>query len=195
MVSLSILSPNSSLALNDILLSVPSLILMKGLVEVWPVNCLSSFSLVSLLFAVSTACLRFPIGNRIQYNFVGNVFLNTSKIWGSPYPKRVATCLILITYESMVSIFSSNVNDLHARNNCSWVLPSFEYLWLNKFCNCAHVVSSKGSKKWYHNLASPNNVRQISVPLYLPQSDGLPSNHLIVADVPLHLLVFLKILA
>ena len=40
------------------------------------------------------------------------------------------------------------------------MLPSFEYLCLNKFCNCAHVVSPKGSKEWYHNLASPNSVRQ-----------------------------------
>ena len=60
----------------------------------------------------------------------------------------------------MVSVFSSNVNDLHAWNSCSQVLPNFEYLCLNKFCNCAHVVSPKGSKEWYHNLASPNNVRQ-----------------------------------
>ena len=45
-------------------------------------------------------------------------------------------------------------------NSCLWVLPNFEYLCLNKICNCAHVVSPKGSKEWYHNLASPNSVRQ-----------------------------------
>ena len=88
------------------------------------------------------------------------MFLNTSNICGSPYPKRFATCLILITYESIVSVFSSNVNDLHAWHNYSWVLPNFEYLCLNKFCNCAHVVFSKGSNEWCHNLASPNSVRQ-----------------------------------
>ena len=70
---------------------------MNGLVEVCPVSCLSSFSLVNILFAVSTACLRSSMGNNIQYNFVGSVFLNTSKICGSPYPKSVATCLILVT--------------------------------------------------------------------------------------------------
>ena len=76
-VNLSILSPNSSLALNDTFLSVPSLIFMNGLAEVCPVSCLSNFSLVNILFAVSTACLRSSMGNSIQYNFVGSVFLNT----------------------------------------------------------------------------------------------------------------------
>ena len=64
-VSLSILSPNSSLALNDTFLSVSSLIFINGLAEVCPVNCLSSFSLVNILFAVSTACLRSSMGNSI----------------------------------------------------------------------------------------------------------------------------------
>ena len=49
-----------------------------------PLNYLSDFSLVNILLAISTACLRSSIGNRIKYNFVGNVFLNTSKICGSP---------------------------------------------------------------------------------------------------------------
>ena len=60
----------------------------------------------------------------------------------------------------MVSTFSSKLNDLHVWNNCSHVLPNFEYLCLNKVCNCGHVVFSKGSKGWYHNLASPSSVRQ-----------------------------------
>ena len=82
-VNLSILSPSSSLALNDTFLSISSLIFMNGLVEVCPVSCLSNFSLVSILLAVSTACLRSSIGNSIQYNFVGSVFLNTSNTRGS----------------------------------------------------------------------------------------------------------------
>ena len=45
-------------------------------------------------------------------------------------------------------------------NNCSHVLPNFEYLCLNKFCNWGHVVFSNGSKDWNHNLASPSRVRQ-----------------------------------
>ena len=57
-------------------------------------------------------------------------------------------------------MFSSKVNDLHTWNNCFHVLPNFEYLCLNKFCSCAHVVSPKGSKEWYHNLASPSSLRQ-----------------------------------
>ena len=96
-VSLSILSPNSSLALNNTFLSVSPLIFINGLVEVCPVSYLSNFSLVSVLFAVSTACLRSSMGNNIQYNFVGSVFLNTFKICGSSYAKRVATYLIWVT--------------------------------------------------------------------------------------------------
>ena len=78
-VNLSNLSANSSLALNNTFLSAPPLIFKNGLVEVCPVICLSSFSLVSIHFAVSTACLRSSMGNSTQYNFVGSVFLNTSK--------------------------------------------------------------------------------------------------------------------
>ena len=70
---------------------------MNGLVDVCPVSCLSSFSLISILFAVSTACLRSSMENNIQFNFVGSVFLNTSKICGSSYPRRVATSLIQVT--------------------------------------------------------------------------------------------------
>ena len=40
------------------------------------------------------------------------------------------------------------------------MLPNFEYLCLNKFCNYGHVVSPKGSREWYHTLDSPNSVRQ-----------------------------------
>ena len=93
-VNLLISSPNMSLVSNDTFLLAPSLILINGLVEVCLVNHLSNFSFVSILFAVSTACLRSSIGNNIQYNFVGSVLLNTSRICGSPYPKSVATCLI-----------------------------------------------------------------------------------------------------
>ena len=46
-------------------------------------SCLSNFSLVSILLAVSTACLRSFIGNSVQYNFVESMFLNTSKICDS----------------------------------------------------------------------------------------------------------------
>ena len=60
----------------------------------------------------------------------------------------------------MISVFSSKLNDLHAWNSCSHVLPNFEYLCLNKFCNCSHVILSKVSKDWNHSLASPSSVRQ-----------------------------------
>ena len=73
-VNLSILSPNLSVVSNDTFLLAPSLMLMNGLVEACPVNCLSNFSLVNILFAVSNASLRSSMGNNIQYNFVGNVF-------------------------------------------------------------------------------------------------------------------------
>ena len=39
------------------------------------------------------------------------------------------------------------------------MLPTFEYLCLNKFCNPGQSTFM-GSREWYHNLASPNNVRQ-----------------------------------
>ena len=83
-VNLSTLSSNLSLVLNDTFLLALSVMLMNGLVEVCPVSCLSRFSLVNILFAVSTACLRSPLGNNIQYNFVRSVFLNTSRICGYP---------------------------------------------------------------------------------------------------------------
>ena len=57
---------------------------INGVLEDCSANCLSIFSLVSILLAVSTYCLKFSIGNNTQYNFVGSVFLNTSKIYGSP---------------------------------------------------------------------------------------------------------------
>ena len=78
--NLSILLPNSFLVSNDTFLLCPSLILINGLEEDCPVNCLSNFSFVNILFVVSTACQRLSVGNSIQYNFVGSVFLNTSKI-------------------------------------------------------------------------------------------------------------------
>ena len=79
--NLSILSPKSSIVSNDtLLLFYPSLILKNGLEEACLVNCLSNYSFVNILFAVSTACLRSSMGNSIQYNFVGSVFLNNSKI-------------------------------------------------------------------------------------------------------------------
>ena len=81
--NLSILLPTSTLVSNDTLLLCPSLILINGLEEDCLVNCLSNFSFINILFAVSTACLRSSVRNNIQYNFVGNVFLNTSKICGS----------------------------------------------------------------------------------------------------------------
>ena len=58
--------------------------LINGVDEGCPGNCLSIFPFVSILLAVSTACLKSSIGNNTQYNFVGSVFLNTSKICGSP---------------------------------------------------------------------------------------------------------------
>ena len=58
--------------------------LMNGVEDDWPANYLSIFSLVSILLAVSTTCLKSSMGNKTWYNFVGSVFLNTSKICGSP---------------------------------------------------------------------------------------------------------------
>ena len=59
----------------------------------------------------------------------------------------------------MVSVFSSKLKDPHTRNNCSLVLPTFEYLNLNKFCNLGPSTFI-GSNEWYHNPASCNSVRQ-----------------------------------
>ena len=72
--NLSILSPSSSLMSNDTFLLWLSLMLMNGVDKDCPDNCLSNFSFVNILLAVSTACLRSSMGNNIQYNFVGSVF-------------------------------------------------------------------------------------------------------------------------
>ena len=53
--------------------------LMNGVDEDCPDNCLSNFSFVNILLAVSTACLRLSMGNNVQYNFVGSVFLTLLK--------------------------------------------------------------------------------------------------------------------
>ena len=49
-----------------------------------PINCLSNFSLFNTLFAASMASFRLFIGNKIQYSLLCKVFLNNSKISGSP---------------------------------------------------------------------------------------------------------------
>ena len=64
-----------------------------------------------------------------------------------------------VTYEFIVSVFSSKWKDLHAWNNCSLVLPIFEYCCLNRFCKPCQSMFI-GSKDSYHNLASPTNARQ-----------------------------------
>ena len=81
--------------------------LINGIDEDYPTYCLSIFSFISILFAVSTTCLKSSIGKNTQYNFEGSVFLNTSKISGSPQIKSVATCLMHVTYAANVSVFSS----------------------------------------------------------------------------------------
>ena len=58
--------------------------LMNGVDKDCPYNCLSIFSFVNIVLTVSTACLRSFMGNSIQCNLVGSVFLNTYKICGSP---------------------------------------------------------------------------------------------------------------
>ena len=132
---------------------------MKSFEEVWPANCLSIYSFISILLAISTACLKSIMGKRTQYNFVGRVFLKTSNICGSWYPKRFPTCLILFTYASIVSTFSSKWNDLHTWNTCSLVLPILEYCCQNKFCKPAQYASM-GLIDSYHSLASPIKVKQ-----------------------------------
>ena len=59
----------------------------------------------------------------------------------------------------MVSAFSSKLNDLHAWNNCSLVLPILEYCWLNTFCKLSHSAFISLSDS-YHNLAYPTKVKQ-----------------------------------
>ena len=104
-----------------------------------------TFSFVNILFVVSIACLKSSIGNSTQYNFGGIVFLNTSKICGSPYPRSVATCLMCVTYASIVSVFASKGKDHHAWNKCSLVLLILEYCCLNKFLSLSnlHLLVSK----------------------------------------------------
>ena len=58
-----------------------------------------------------------------------------------------------------MSVFLSKWNDLHALNNCSHILPIFEYCCLNWFCKLCQS-SFIGLRDLYHNLASPTNDRQ-----------------------------------
>ena len=76
-----------------------------------------------------------------------------------PHSQSSATCLMWVTYASFVSVFSSKLKDLHTWNNCSLVLPILEYCCLNKFCNPCQSTFIDCSD-WYHNLVSPNSVRQ-----------------------------------
>ena len=79
--------PIESYTLNDTFLPEheTSPIFINGLLATaCPDSCLYSFSFVSTLFVASTASLKLLIGNKIQYNFLGKVFLNNSKICGSP---------------------------------------------------------------------------------------------------------------
>ena len=48
---------------------------------------------------------------------------------------------------------------ISAWNSCSLVLPILEYCCLNQFGNPCQFTFI-GSNEWYHNLASPNSVRQ-----------------------------------
>ena len=63
-INLSILSFNSSLVSNDTLLLCPSLTLINELEEDHLVDCLSNFTLVNILLAVSTVCLRSSMGKQ-----------------------------------------------------------------------------------------------------------------------------------
>ena len=68
-----------------------------------------------------------------------------------------------LSYSYHIGIYNFSVfieSEWSPCNNCSCVLPNFEYLCLNKFCNWSHVASPKGSRDWYHNLVSPNSKRQ-----------------------------------
>ena len=64
--------------------TVSSIFINGVLLAVCPDNCLSHFSFVNILFAVATASHKLLIGNKIQYSLLGKVFLNSSKICGSP---------------------------------------------------------------------------------------------------------------
>ena len=86
-VKFSSLSSIESWGLIDIFLpgwTVSSIFINEVLLAVSPDNCLSNFSFVNTLFAASTAPCKLLIGNRIQYSLLGKVFLNSSKICGSP---------------------------------------------------------------------------------------------------------------
>ena len=70
------------------MLNVPLLLcsfhmFMKGVDDDCPAYCLSIFSFVKILFAISTAYHKSTIGKRTQYSLVGRVFLKTSSICSS----------------------------------------------------------------------------------------------------------------
>ena len=124
-----------------------------------PDSCLSIFSFVSTLLAVSSASLKLLMENKTPYNVLGSVFLNSSNISDSPQFNNTATCLILFTYASIVSAFSPQWNDLHTWNSCSCVLPNFEYCCLK--CSGNPIQSTIiGLNDSYHNPVSLVRVKQ-----------------------------------
>ena len=68
---------------NETLLLRSSHMFMNGVEEDCPTNCLSIFSFVGSLFAVSTANHKSANGKGTQYNLLGRVFLKISNICGS----------------------------------------------------------------------------------------------------------------
>ena len=59
--------------------SLPSLLKNGGVPVLCPTNCLSKFSLMSILSEVSTTCLRFSIGNNTNTNVRAESLKNFQK--------------------------------------------------------------------------------------------------------------------
>ena len=128
---MSILSPSFALIDLGFKLFIHSIILCCLFTHYY--HFLSIFYFITILFAVSTTCLMSSIGNSTQYNFVCSVFLNTSEICGSPYPKSV---LCMLCMHLMFLCFHQS-----------------EMITM-------HEITFIGLGDSYHSLASPTSVKQ-----------------------------------
>ena len=92
------------------------------------------------------------------------MFLKISKNLSSLYPRIWAHCFYLRTFESIVSVASSNLNELYLWNNSFCLCPNLENCLQKAFAGCSkycpqgllnHTMSRHnhlGSSKMYHIL-------------------------------------------
>ena len=113
----------------------------------------------SIFFLLFLCLPKVFYGKQYPVQFCGSVFLILPKFVVLHSLKVLPLAKSKWHIASIISVFSLKLKDLYAWNNCSHVLPTFEYCCLNRFYN-PYQSTLIGSNEWYHSLASPNSVRQ-----------------------------------